>query len=107
MIGLFGAHLVAVSLFGGGARWTAVELGGVALSGGAAWLGWKVSPWFLAAGWLAHVGWDVGLHGGGDTPFVPAWYPVACIAYDVAAGLYLAWRSRSWAAPRSEARAAA
>ena len=44
------------------------------------------SPAWFAAGFAAHVGWDL-LHHNRikriDTPAVPGWYAVACIAFDL------------------------
>lgn len=56
---------------------------GVAVFGTVAWLGWRRAPLWLAAGWAAHVGWDLLLHplaGGG---YAPAWYVAACIGFDL------------------------
>ena len=44
------------------------------------------SPAWLAAGFAAHVGWDLMHHGHNkriDTRAVPGWYAPACIAYDL------------------------
>ena len=54
---------------GAGARWLALESLGVLLYGTAAWGGLRGRPWLLAAGWAAHVAWDVLLHlSGADRP---------------------------------------
>lgn len=47
-----------------------------------AWAGAGGWPALLATGWLAHVGWDVLLHGP-ETPFVPAVYPDLCVGFDL------------------------
>ena len=48
------------------------------------------SPAWFAAGFSAHVGWDL-LHHKRikriDTRAVPGWYASACMAYDVAVGV--------------------
>lgn len=77
---------------GGGRRrlqW-AVALAFVAV----ALLGLQLSPWFLAAGWILHAGWDL-LHHRGTVPTrTSAWYPGACLAYDLVVGGFLAlWLS--------------
>lgn len=62
---------------------------------GVALLGWR-RPGVLAAGWAAHMGWDV-LHLAG--PFhsaAPVWYSVACLVADPLLAVWLVW----WA-PRS------
>ncbi len=67
--------------------WLMVEIGGVLLFVGIAYLGYRHSLWWLAAGWFAHVLWDVALHVAVDVDFVPLWYPVACIGFDVIVGV--------------------
>lgn len=64
------------------AHWLAVEVAGLLLYAGFAWLSTR-SPWWLAVGWLAHAGWDTGLHLVAGTPaFVPRWYPAVCLGFD-------------------------
>ena len=57
-------------------RWLLIELAGVVLYGGLAWLGLRFSPWWLALGWLGHVGWDVGLHLDRPQSLEGAWNPL-------------------------------
>ena len=48
------------------------------------------SPAWLAAGFIAHVGWDLMHHNGInhiDTQAVPGWYASACMAYDLPVGI--------------------
>lgn len=66
--------------------WFAIEIAGVLIFSAFAVLSFKYSVWFLAAGWLIHVAWDVVLHGSGATPFVPGWYPGLCLGFDVVVG---------------------
>ncbi|MEM7352702.1 MAG: DUF6010 family protein [Acidobacteriota bacterium] len=87
---------VGFSLASDAPQWIGIEAGGVALYSTLAFLGWRLSPWFLAVGWAAHIPWDLLLHGGGSTPFVPTWYPTACLAYDLIVALYIATRARAW-----------
>jgi hypothetical protein len=86
-VGLVIAAIIYVgfALIGGAdPRWTALELAGLVPYTLLAWLGWRCSAWWLAAGWLAHVAWDVGGHLVGGTPaFVPAWYPAVCLGFDI------------------------
>ena len=81
---------VAFALFGADGRWLALEVIGLALFAGVAWLGLHASLWWLALGWVAHVGWDVGLHLDRTQPLVGPWYPLACVGFDlVVAGFLL------------------
>jgi hypothetical protein len=81
---------VALALSRGDGRWLALEAIGLALFAGLAWLGLRVSLWWLALGWAANVGWDVGLHLDRTQPVVRAWYPLACVGFDlVVAGFLL------------------
>lgn len=51
---------------------------------------------WLAAGWLLHPLWDVGLHLAGPARHVvPDWYAVACLAFDLAVGVYCLNRART------------
>jgi hypothetical protein len=81
---------------GAGARWLALEILSVLLYGAAAWGGLRGRHWLLAAGWAAHVAWDVLLHlSGAGSTYTPHWYPWLCVSFDlVVAGAVLAsnWR---------------
>jgi len=67
-----------------------IELSGVALFGVLAFFGVRRSAYFLALGWAAHVAWDLLLHPVHVSSYVPWWYPVACIGFDlVVAGAIL------------------
>jgi hypothetical protein len=92
-LGLVVAALIYIVLAlaaGAGRGWVALETTGVALFGVLAWLGLRTSLWWLALGWAAHVGWDVGLHLDQAQTFVPAWYPLLCVGFDlVVSGLLL------------------
>jgi hypothetical protein len=101
-VGLVVAALIYVGFGaagGAGTRWQALELFGVLLYGAAAWGGLRGRPWLLAAGWAAHVAWDVLLHlSGAGSEYTPQWYPWLCVSFDlVMAGAVLA-SSRRWAA---------
>jgi hypothetical protein len=91
-LGLVVAALIYVgfALAGTGRDWLEIEMAGVALFGGVAWLGFRVSPWWLVLGWTAHVGWDVGLHLDRAQGVVGSWYPLLCVGLDlVVAGFVL------------------
>ena len=84
-LGLIVAALIYVglALAGKGREWLMIELLGVALFGCLAWLGLRASRWLLAAGWGAHVAWDVGLHLDRAHAVVGAWYPLLCVGFDL------------------------
>lgn len=77
---------------GAGVRWLALEIFSVFLYGAAAWVGLRGRPGLLAAGWAAHVAWDVLLHlSGTGAEYTPHWYPWLCVSFDlVVAGAVLA-----------------
>lgn len=84
------------------AAWLLVEAGGVVLFSLLAWLGRTRSAWWLSLGWVAHVAWDLALHGGGEPAFVPAWYPLLCTGFDPVVAAAIAWRMRRWKAMPAE-----
>ena len=49
--------------------------------------GWRR---LLAVGWIAHVGWDVLLHGGESARYAPDWYPMVCVGFDLFLAGYIA-----------------
>ena len=108
-VGLLIAALlyVAFGVAGGaGAQWLALDSLGVLLYGAAAWGGLRGRHRLLAAGWAAHVVWDVPLHlGGAGAEYAPRWYPWLCVSFDlVMAGAVLASSGRSAADLRGTAR---
>jgi hypothetical protein len=91
-LGLLVAALIYIGLavvFRSGSEMLILEASGVVIFGGLAWLGLRSSLWWLAAGWLAHVAWDVGLHFDQRQAFVPAWYPLICVGFDLMVAGYL------------------
>ena len=92
-VGLVVAALVYVpfALAAGDTGRLVVELAGVAVFAVPAYLGVRGSSRLLAAGWVGHVAWDVGLHLLGPA-YGPAWYAALCIGFDlvVAGGLLVA-----------------
>ena len=68
-----------------------MELGGVAIYSLFAWLSKKYTLHWLAVGWALHICWDVFLHSGQLTPYVPAGYAVTCIGFDIAIAGYIGW----------------
>lgn len=82
---------VAFAIGGGATAWVPTEIGGGLFYLAAAVAGLRGYPLALAVGWGAHVGWDLALHGGTETEFVPLWYVSLCVGFDlVVAGAILA-----------------
>ncbi len=94
MVGfLVGMPLIYVAdwlRFGGTTGWLGIELAGLVLYSGLAWLSIRRSPWFLPSGIAAHALWDAAHYD--RVEFVPSWYALGCIVVDVALGLYVAGR---------------
>jgi hypothetical protein len=86
-------YVVLALAAGADRRWLALESAGLAVFGALAWLGLRVSPWWLALGWVAHVGWDVGLHLDRTQAFVTAWYPLLCVGFDLVVAGFLLGRA--------------
>jgi uncharacterized membrane protein AbrB (regulator of aidB expression) len=94
---------VALALAGADGRWLALEVIGLALFAGLAWLGVRVSLWWLALGWVAHVGWDIGLHLDRTQPVVGGWYPLACVGFDLVVAGFLLSVAQTPRPPRAPA----
>lgn len=101
--GLVVAALIYVGLAAGSASllWLTAELLGIALFAGAALLGLRHSPWWLALGWAVHPAWDLGLHlySRGGAAFTPRWYVLACLSFDLAVAAYAVARASGTIAP--------
>lgn len=96
-----GALIVAAALYpvvlavaGDGGRWWFIETSGLVFFTLVALGGRSGSAGPLVFGWIAHLLWDVGLHGGELTPFVPSWYVPASVVFDLAAAVWIARRLR-------------
>ena len=91
-IALLIASLIYVLFLVNGAtpHWRYIELAGVLIYGGIAWISWRwKSASLLALGWVIHVGWDVFLHNSAETSFVPFYYEELCIGCDLVIAAYL------------------
>jgi hypothetical protein len=88
------AALVYVGFTARGAtlKWLALELAGLAVFTLLAWLGLKVSALILAFAWAAHAAWDALLHKLPGVAFVPDWYPLACLSFDLLLAGYIVAR---------------
>jgi hypothetical protein len=80
---------------GGSASALALEAMPITVFVAASVLGFKRSLWFVVGALVGHGLFDA-IHGLLiSNPGVPAWWPAFCSAYDVVAGLYLAWLLKS------------
>ena len=68
------------------------ELLGTVIFGLVALLGVRRAALWLAAGWAAHVGWDLLLHPLTAEGYAPAWYVRACIGFDLVVAAWIALR---------------
>jgi hypothetical protein len=80
---------VAFTARGATATWLALEIAGAVVFTLLALLGLKISVLILAFAWAAHAAWDVVLHKLTDAAFVPDWYPLACLSFDLLLAGYL------------------
>ena len=55
-------------------------------------LGFRTSLWWVVVGLVGHGAYDIVHPAIFTNPGVPVWWPMFCMAYDVAAGAFLAWR---------------
>lgn len=74
--------------------WLVIESGSLVLFSLVALFGLRRSAWVLMIGWAAHAVWDVLLHKVLEVGFVPEWYPVVCIGFDLFLAGYIAMRKR-------------
>lgn len=85
------SYYVLFAVMGGGGPVLVAELIGMSVFVAAAVLGFKASPWLVAAGLVGHGVFD-SFHGRVITNTgMPAWWPGFCGSYDIGAGLILAW----------------
>jgi len=87
---------------GAAAAWLVLELAGLIVFTLLAWLGLKMSALILALAWAAHAAWDVFLHKLLDVAFVPDWYPLVCVGFDLLLAGYIAVRIKSGAFRRKD-----
>lgn len=66
-----------------------MELIGVGIYSILAWLSLKYNNYWLALAWALHIGWDMLLHDSVSTSYVPVWYPVSCIGFDIIIACYV------------------
>lgn len=82
------------AVMGGSTQALLIESGVIVAFLVAVVLGFKRSLWIVAVALVAHGLFDL-VHGHFiANPGVPAWWPWFCMAYDVTAGVWLAWLLR-------------
>jgi hypothetical protein len=86
------SYYVLFAAMGGSAHTLVVELAVMGIFAAAAVAAFRGRLWIAAAGLVGHGTFDMLVHGRVvANPGVPEWWPAFCAAYDVAAGLFLAW----------------
>jgi len=97
--GLLVAALIYVgfALVWGDARWLAIEIAGVGACFMLVMIARRAGFLLVALGWLLHPAWDLGLHlFGPGAPVVPAWYALACLAFDLLVAGAIFYRMSAW-----------
>ncbi len=69
-----------------------MELIGVGIFSFLAWLSLKYNNYWLSLAWALHIAWDMLLHDAASTAYVPVWYPVSCIGFDIMIACYVLGR---------------
>jgi hypothetical protein len=98
-------YYVLFAVIGGASRVVVIE---TLVAGGfvmAASLGFRRDLWLVCAGLVAHAVLDMFHTRVVANPGMPAWWPAFCLAFDVAAAAYLAWRLVHTAIPVRDAAA--
>jgi hypothetical protein len=86
ILGVMPLIYVWAAILDGSARDIAIESGGLILFGGVAVVGFLRSTRLLAVAILAHgLCWDAWHHG--HASYIEAWYPAACLLFDLALGI--------------------
>jgi hypothetical protein len=87
----FGFSVLGKSVLNIASIWMLFELLQVVFYGTFALLGWRRSPYWLAAGWALHPVWDFGLHYlGPGNAFTPVTYSITCVSFDLLVAAYIA-----------------
>lgn len=85
------AIYLAFGSFSNSVKWILIETLGVVIYAGVAFFGYRRSAWLLSFGWASHVLWDTVLHNA-STDFVPFWYQMLCVGFDLPTAFYIAYR---------------
>lgn len=90
LVGAALVYVVAAAIRADRSSELLVEVVGATTFGLVAVAGWRVSAAVLAVGWAAHALWDLLLPRFIETDFIPTWYVVACMGFDlVVAGYFV------------------
>ncbi len=76
--------------------WLGLETGALVAYGAVAVMLRRRPAAWLGGAWLAHGLWDIVLHElAGGAAYAPAWYPEACLGFDLAVGAWaIRWTAR-------------
>ena len=86
------SYYVLFAAMGGSTHALVVESAVMAVFAAAAVAAFRSRLWIAAAGLVGHGVFDLLAHGHlVDNPGMPAWWPPFCAAFDVTAGVFLAW----------------
>jgi len=86
------SYYVLFAAIGGDKQTLIVETAVMMVFVAAAVAAFRGSMWIAAAGLVGHGLFDLLVHGHMiENTGMPAWWPAFCAAYDVAAGVFLAW----------------
>lgn len=95
MLLVIASYYALFAVMGGSGRALVIESIAICVFAGVAMTGFRVSLWLVVVGLAAHGIFD-GVH---DrliaNPGVPAWWPAFCLAFDLVAAAFLAWRLAS------------
>lgn len=99
---LFGCSLIIAALVyvgfalaWGDNSWLLIEFAGVLMAIAVYRIAIKTSILWVAAGWLLHPIWDMGLHLYGPGQHIaPDWYAIACMSFDLAVAGYIVYRAK-------------
>ncbi len=80
--------------YGGSQNWLGIELAGLLIYWGLAWMAVVQSPRYLALGIGLHGLWDIAHYT--RSGFVDDWYALACLLVDFALAIYIAGRIPQW-----------
>ena len=83
-------------LFGEQSEYLVMELGGVMVFSVFAWLSYKYNLYWLSLGWAMHTVWDILLHNAATMTYVPQYYPITCLGFDLAVAAYIAWLAKDY-----------
>ena len=91
VMAVIASYYVLFAVMGGSNETVFVESTLMLVFAGVAVLGFKYNLWLIVAALAAHGIFDF-FHGHFiSNPGVPVWWPMFCLAYDIAAAVYLSW----------------